>query len=134
MNDTPIINGPLTLDDLQKMVNHPVWVKVLDHTVFADPADDFDGWGLVRASWVRVWDAKRADLVKVDYDFESYGKEWIAYKMPVRYGHWIKVADLCGVEVLKCSECGISHPRLRDAFCRDCGVEMDLKYNDNKPT
>lgn len=67
---------PLTVEELRKMVGSPVWVEVIDHNVFADPMDDFDGWGLVRTSWVRLWDEKRADLVKVDYDFEDYLKEW----------------------------------------------------------
>ena len=135
--DAPVIsavpilrNGPLTLEELQKMKNHPVWVKVLDHSVFADPADDFNGWGMVRKSWVRVWDEKRADLVKVDYHFEDYEKEWLAYKMPIRHGHWIKIAEFCGIEVLECSECHVAHPRLRDAFCRDCGAIMDLEVKD----
>ena len=54
-------------------------VKVLNHEMFADPDDDFDGWGMVRQSWVRLWDAKRADLISVKYDFKDYGKTWIAY-------------------------------------------------------
>ena len=69
----------LTLEELRKMGGKPVWVRVVDHTVFADKEDDFDGYGLVRKSWVRVWDEKRADLIHVDYDFCSYGKEWLAY-------------------------------------------------------
>ena len=67
---------PLTVEELRKIIGSPVWVEVIDHDVFADPFDDFDGWGLVRTSWVRVWDETRADLVKVDYDFEDYLKEW----------------------------------------------------------
>lgn len=74
---------PLILKELRQMVDWPVWVEVLDHDVFADPADDFDSWGMVRESWVRIWDAARADLIHIDYDFESYGKEWRAYAMPI---------------------------------------------------
>lgn len=70
---------PLTLKQLKTIYDEPVWVKVLDHEMFADPDDDFDGWGMVRQSWVRLWDAKRADLISVKYDFEDYGKTWVAY-------------------------------------------------------
>jgi len=73
-------NEPLTLEELREMDGEPVWVKVLDHSVFADKADDFCGWGLVRKSWVRVWDERRADLVHIDYHFEEYGKVWLAYR------------------------------------------------------
>lgn len=72
-------NKALTLEELRRMDGKPVWVHVVDHTVFADKEDDFDGYGLVRKSWVRVWDEKRADLIHVDYDFCGYGKEWLAY-------------------------------------------------------
>lgn len=70
---------PLTLKQLKTIYDEPVWVKVLNHEMFADPDDDFDGWGMVRQSWVRLWDAKRADLISVKYDFKDYGKTWIAY-------------------------------------------------------
>jgi hypothetical protein len=43
----------------------------------------------------------------------------------VKHGKWIKVADLCGVEVLKCSVCGTEHPRIATAFCCDCNAKMD---------
>ena len=42
-------------------------------------------------------------------------------------GYWIKIADLCGIEVLKCSVCGEEHPRKPSAFCPDCGVKMEQK-------
>lgn len=70
---------PLTLKQLKTIYDEPVWVKVLDHDMFKDPDDDFDGWGMVRQSWVRLWDAKRADLISVKYDFKDYGKTWVAY-------------------------------------------------------
>lgn len=73
-------NNPLTLEELRGMDGEPVWVKVVDHTVFSNKEDDFDGYGMCRSSWVRVWDGKRADLVKVDYDFVDYGKKWLAYR------------------------------------------------------
>lgn len=44
---------------------------------------------------------------------------------PVVHGHWIEVAILCGIEVLKCSVCGRSHPMRPTAFCGDCGAMMD---------
>lgn len=77
---TPTPNNPLSLEDLKNMDGQPVWVRVIDHRNFADPKDDFDGWGMVRKSWVRIWDESRADLVHVDYHFEDYGKEWLAYR------------------------------------------------------
>lgn len=70
---------PLTLEQLKEMDGQPVWVHVIDHTIFADKKDDFDGWGMCLKSWVRIWDSKRADIVHIDYDFEDYGKDWIAY-------------------------------------------------------
>lgn len=71
---------PLTLEELQEMDGEPVWVMVVDHKVFADKDDDFDGWGMCRKSWARLWDKERADLIHVDYDFEDYGKTWLAYR------------------------------------------------------
>jgi hypothetical protein len=48
---------------------------------------------------------------------------------PVKHGRWdgrwVKVADLCGIDVLKCSVCGKEHPRLPTAYCPDCGAKMD---------
>lgn len=76
---------PLGMDDYlpkEKVLARdgaPVWVHVIDHSNFADPKDDFDGWGLVRATIVRVWDASRGDMVHVDYHMESYGIEWVAF-------------------------------------------------------
>lgn len=79
-------NDPLTLEELREMDGEPVWVKVVDHTAFADKEDDFDGWGMCRSSWVRVWDGRRADIVKIDYDFEDYGKTWLAYHRRLEEG------------------------------------------------
>lgn len=45
----------------------------------------------------------------------------------VRHGEWVKVADLCGIEVLRCSVCGAEHPRVATAYCCDCGAKMDGK-------
>ena len=71
---------PLTLEELREMVNQPVWVEVTDHSVFADPNDDFDAWGMVRPCLVRIWDFNRADLVTITHDFDDYGKTWLAYR------------------------------------------------------
>lgn len=76
---------PLTVEELRKMYGEPVWVKVIDHDCLKDVADDFDGWGLVRTSWVRLWDAKRADLISVSWHFEEYG-QWLAYRKPPKEG------------------------------------------------
>ena len=46
-----------------------------------------------------------------------------------RQGYWIKVADLCGIAVLKCSVCGKEHPRLPTAYCCDCGAKMEGEYS-----
>lgn len=70
---------PLTLKQLRAMNGEPVYVQVIDHTVFKDPADDFDGWGLCRQSWVRLWDMNRCDVISVVHDFSDYGKTWLAY-------------------------------------------------------
>ena len=72
----------LTREQLREMDGQPVWVHVIDHTIFADKKDDFDGWGMCRKSWVRIWDSKRADIVHIDYDFEDYGKTWACYAYP----------------------------------------------------
>lgn len=53
-----------------------------------------------------------------------YFKEAAKYT-EVAHGRWIKVADLCGIEVLKCSVCGKEHPRFPTAYCCDCGAKMD---------
>lgn len=74
-----LASKPLTIAQLKSMNGEPVWVKIIDHSNFADPKDDFDGWGLCRKSWVRIWDATRADLISVTYDFNEYGKTWLAY-------------------------------------------------------
>ena len=73
-------NEPITLDELREMDGEPVWIVIIDHDSFADKNDDFDGWGLCRKSWVRMWDEKRADLVHADHHFEDYGKTWMAYR------------------------------------------------------
>lgn len=44
---------------------------------------------------------------------------------PVVHGHWTKIAQLVGVDVLQCSVCGKSHPMRPTAFCADCGAKMD---------
>lgn len=91
--------APLTLEQLRKMDGQPVWVHVIDHTIFADKKDDFDGWGMCRKSWVRIWDSKRADIVHIDYDFEDYGKDWLAYAYPTAHidrEAWEKPCGMCG--------------------------------------
>ena len=52
-----------------------------------------------------------------------FSKEPEAY--PVKHGRWVKVADLCGIEILKCSVCGKERPRTPGAYCCDCGAKMD---------
>ena len=89
----------LTLEQLREMDGRPVWVHVIDHTIFADKKYDFDGWGMCRKSWVRIWDSKRADIVHIDYDFEDYGKDWIAYAYhPAHIDReaWEKPCSMCG--------------------------------------
>lgn len=56
---------------------------------------------------------------------EEVGKIKPVDAVEVVYGRWIKVADLCGIEVLRCSACGREHPRLPTAYCCDCGAKMD---------
>lgn len=117
-----LLNRPLTLKELQRMSGEPVWVHVIDHTDFADPRDDFDGWGLCRTSWVRVWDESRADLVHIDYDFEDYGRTWVAYrKRPKRKENKI----MCQEKI----ECAASaEPTIYDrAFKRYDGKRFRLR-------
>lgn len=73
-------NKPLKLSDLKQMEGEPVWVRIICKTNFADPQDAFNAWGLVRSSWVRVWDKDRADIITVKHVFENYGKTWLAYR------------------------------------------------------
>ena len=62
------------------MEGEPVWVKIIDASNFCDPKDAFDDYGLVRKSWVRMWDRSRADIITVSHHFEEYGKIWLAYR------------------------------------------------------
>ena len=71
---------PLTLKELRQMEGDVVWVVVIDPDVFCDPKDTFSDWGHVRKSWVRLWDASRADIITVSHHFEDYNKTWIAYR------------------------------------------------------
>ena len=73
-------NEPLTMDELRDMNGKPVYIVVIDKTNIANPEDAFNGWGMVRWSWVRMWDAKRSDLIHVDHDFCDNGKTWLAYR------------------------------------------------------
>ena len=43
----------------------------------------------------------------------------------VKHGKWIKISDLCGVEVLKCSACSKERPRMPTMYCCDYGAKMD---------
>lgn len=71
---------PLTLNELKQMEGEVVWVVVIDKEAFCDPKDTFSEWGHVRKSWVRLWDASRADIITVSHHFEDYNKTWIAYR------------------------------------------------------
>ncbi len=69
----------LSLAQLEQMEGEPVWIEVVDRSVFANPKDAIDGWGSVRKSWVYVSDSSRDDLVTVKYQFEDYETVWVAY-------------------------------------------------------
>lgn len=73
-------NPPLKPKELKQMEGEPVWVHIINKSNFANPQDAFDAWGLVRKTWVRVWDKDRADLISIDYHFEDYDKDWLAYR------------------------------------------------------
>jgi hypothetical protein len=66
-------------------------------------------------------------------DFTEKDAEYIIENVPendvveVKHGHWIKTDELVGIEFLKCSVCGETHPRMRTKYCCDCGAKMDLK-------
>ena len=123
----------LTLEQLREMDGQPVWVHVIDHTIFADKKDDFDGWGMCRKSWVRIWDSKRADIVHIDYDFEDYGKDWLAYAYPPARidreawtAEWIYPDNEWNLP--RCSKCGCNSKDAtyghKDKFCPKCGRAM----------
>ena len=63
-------------------------------------------------------------VVKEIKDFST------ANVVEVNHGELIKVADLCGIEVLKCSVCGMERPRNSTAFYCDCGAKMDGEKNE----
>lgn len=73
------------------------------------------------------YETKRSAHVLPGSTFDIILREPAADVVPVIHGRWIKVADLCGIEVLKCSVCGVEHPRLATQFCCDCGAKMDLE-------
>lgn len=122
----------LTLDQLREMDGKPVFVHVIDHTVFADKEDDFDGWGMCRKSWVRVWDSKRSDIVHIDYDFDDYGEYWIAYaNHPAHIDReaW-EPCGVCGkadgvITARYCTEDAqgltITNHNVKSVFCPKCG-------------
>ncbi len=47
------------------------------------------------------------------------------YAAPVVHGHWIEMADIAGIKILKCSVCGSQRPRISEYFCPSCGAMMD---------
>ena len=74
-------NEPLTLDELKQMDGEPVYIiPITLHKWIGDPLDGKPGWGLLRTSWVRIWRNETADLTHSDFDFEDYGKIWLAYR------------------------------------------------------
>ncbi len=74
-------NRPLTLDELRGMDGEPVWVVPINlHEWICDARDGKPEWGMVRKSWVRIWRSETADLMHTDFDFEDYGKTWLAYR------------------------------------------------------
>lgn len=44
---------------------------------------------------------------------------------PVIHAHWIRIATLGGLDVLKCSNCKSEHIRKPEKYCYDCGAKMD---------
>lgn len=71
------------------------------------------GWGCTEASnFLR--ELREADAVEVVH------------------GRWIKVHEWCGVDVYRCSACGREHPRLKTAYCCDCGAKMDSERREGE--
>ena len=126
------LNTPLTLDQLRDLEGKPVWVRVIDHTIFGNKEDDFDGWGMCRKSWVRIWDRKREDLVHIDYNFEDYGQTWLAYAYPPVHidretwtAEWkdhYRSGASAGTGYV-CSACDMWNVRKSD-ICPSCGKAM----------
>lgn len=107
---------PLTLEQLQVMYGHPVWIFRLE---------DKKGW------WAIVYPGKK--VCNTDYggyfSWESYGKTWLAYTYPPTHidrETW-DPCDLCCTEMI-CETCdnALSH-------CNHCVVTSEgksaWKYN-----
>lgn len=107
-------------------------IKIDRGNRFLEKECDFDGWGMCRKSWVRIWDSKRADLIHIDYDFDDYGKTWLAYAYPpahidmeARTAEWVD-NDKSEEMMCKCSKCGypVSYFWGKTEFCPGCGRAM----------
>lgn len=75
---------PLTLDELKEREGKPVWIVPINlYNWICDTIDGKPDWGMVRKSWARIWRQETADLVHTDFDFEDYGKTWLAFDREV---------------------------------------------------
>ena len=129
----------LTLDQLRKMDNKPVWV------VPQKSEHDYCGWCVVSVS--KYGDEhSSAEIPGVEYwdwKFESYGKTWIAYAYPpvnidreAFCGSWEGEADGYAdgelvYDMWRCAGCGhveeTDDPDLLPDFCPVCGLAMTEK-------
>ena len=64
-------NEPLTLDELRKMDNQPVWIEDVGEYKWHG-----SGWAIVDREYCLVRKASNGNPAF----FERYGKEWIAYR------------------------------------------------------
>lgn len=83
LRPSPPSNEPLTLDELREMDGLPVYVVPINQSEWICWENDGNAaYGLVRKSWVRVWREETADMQHTDFDFDDYGKTWLAYRRP----------------------------------------------------
>lgn len=73
-------NEPLTLEQLREMGGEPAYVAPINQSEWICwETDGNAAYGMVRKSWVRVWREEAADMQHTDFDFDDYGKIWVAY-------------------------------------------------------
>lgn len=71
VTDSHQLNEPLTLDELRKMDNQPVWIEDVGEYKWHG-----SGWAIVDREYCLVRKASNGNPAF----FERYGKEWIAYR------------------------------------------------------
>ena len=78
-----------------------------------------------RLKFKRDTDINRKKYSGLECAISQVQKQQTIDVVEVEQGYWIKADELAGIEFLKCSVCGITHPRMRTEYCCDCGAKMD---------